>query len=244
MDGVIFVVDASIRAPRPIMIPPSTTMPVKTIKTSYYVNGTLEQKIELYPCVSDSPKTDNSDIIAQWIRDRKSYIKEAEYVKLRLCSDVFDTNGLPRSDPFTSQYTRTASVYLNQDTAGLAQYQKTLSAVQLVLSTMASKFVDSVCINTGTTCQGMSSGQVGSLAFSVFTNVKTLQTCTVLKSDQLYGCNMFPGESTTMTKDASVYACKYTNDMAPYPTFQPNRTCMDDASAQPMRTRLGSNIGV
>ena len=84
-----------------------TTWRFKTTRAAYYVNDTLVDEVEFFPCLSGL-QTSNSDcrtIITNMITQHP-YRQALRNLDLKLCSSNMDTNGLPANDTLLLASTR------------------------------------------------------------------------------------------------------------------------------------------
>ena len=200
----------------------------KVIKISYYVNNTLTDELELFPCLSDIGADENTcrTVLSQ-IKGQHSYRPNTWNLDLKLCSATVDSNELPTNDMFLLAQTRDA---VTRNNAGVEKLKQTLSSIRNVVNTINTQFAEDTCATVGKSCSGIQGNVATSLVIGNIPTAKRTARCGQIKSDPIYGCNLWPGESTLPSKESSRYSCAALDN---FNTFEPNRTCMNDTAADP-----------
>ena len=200
-----------------------TTWRFKTTRAAYYVNDTLIDEVEFFPCLS-GPQTSNADcrtIITNLITQHP-YRQELRTLDLKLCSSNTDANGLPTNDTMLLALTRGT-----RSAAGLERLKGSLLAMKNVMWTINSKYVDEICVRNSKVCSMTDNNVAAELKIGELTQLKKNTTCQGIKKDPIYGCNLWPGELTATSKDSSRYSCTAIDE---FETFEPNRACLADSA--------------
>jgi len=202
----------------------------KVIKVAYYVNDTLIDELELFPCLSGAGfDNNNCRSILNTIKTQHPYRQNLNNLDLRLCSSTVDSNELPTHEMLQLAYTRDTSL---RDAAGLEQLKRTLSATNGVIQTINTRFAADTCVTVRKSCSKTIQNTAATLDIGTMpaTYPKRTERCQKIKTDPIYGCNLWPGETTESTKESSRYSCTADYD---FNTFGPNRTCMTDSTSDP-----------
>jgi hypothetical protein len=199
-----------------------STWRFKTTRAAYYVNDTLVDEVEFFPCVSGAQVSDADcrNILANIIGQRP-YRPELRNLDLRTCNSNLDANGLPSNTTMllaSTRGTRTA--------ADLERLKGSLIAMKDVIWTINSKYVNEECIYGSKTCSATDKNIAAELKIGELTPSKRNTACQRIKTDPIYGCNLWPGGITASSKDSSRYACEAID---PFETFEANRSCFIDS---------------
>ena len=202
----------------------------KVVKAAYYVNDTLVDEVTLFPCLNGKDWTEYTarGIISN-IVSQHPYRQDFSNLDIRLCSTTTDSNALPTASMFVLAYTRDR---LTRDASGMEKLKNTLYAINKVIHTINTEFVDETCATVSKSCAKTKLNTAATLVIGSIaeTSSKRTNLCESLKSDSIFGCSLWPGESTVKSKESSRYACIALDE---FNTFEPNRTCMLDSSADP-----------
>ncbi len=131
---------------------------------------------------------------------------------------------------FTLAYTRDST---NQNTDGVEKLKATpLAAINTVIKTINTNFVDETCATVSKSCTKTILNVAATMVIGDMqqTSTKRSTMCQGIKSDPTYCCNLWPGETTEISKDSTQYSC---NSLDEFNTFTPNRTCMQDSLNDP-----------
>jgi len=161
----------------------------------YAVNGTLVASLEFYPCIEPitaerfSVSQTDYDLIANSVN---AYRGEA--VSLTPCSQWSDSNGMPiisKSSLRSSKSTGTQSSILD--------------AISNAISGANKNIVDSMCMASVGMCLASQGSQAGSIVQNTsWSSSQINDKCSVLANDNVFGCMMWPGETTTRSSGSGL----------------------------------------
>lgn len=203
----------------------------KVIKAAYYINNTLTDEIELFPCLSGQGADDNTCKLILSNLDTQHPYRRSLFSPLDLnpCISLMDSNDLPISRMFQMAHTRDAT---SRGSDNLEKLKSTLSAMNIVVNAVNTQFASDTCASVGKSC----ASTVRNVAYKLLigdiskTSTKRTDICRKIKADPIYGCSLWPGESTESTKNSSRYKCEaYDN----FNTFSQNRSCFVDSRLDP-----------
>jgi hypothetical protein len=116
----------------------------RTTKVAYYVNDTLVDEIEFFPCLSgDNSTTSNSQTILSSILNRHSYSQDLRALDLTLCSSPLSVTGLPNNRTFLL-----ASARSDRTGDSLEKLKRSLLAITNVIWTINSQHVNNACLSS------------------------------------------------------------------------------------------------
>ena len=167
----------------------SVNMSVKVIR--YYVSGRKKSEITLYPCGF-------GDVFAsKWETVRTSYTRAFNISGVN-CSTV-GAGGRPNASMYQSAYVRMAAPINYSTLTGNPDY--VLERARAVIGSLEDRIDDETCLDEESICPVTVDGSTsGTIQVKMWSGEDNGKMCDVLKTDNVYGCRLFPGEKTWATE--------------------------------------------